>query len=194
MKSKTQRQKQCRGSSKLPVICRQPQTFQRKFSDTTAKVENPVYKEEDNSKNNYILSNPDSREEKQIIFNEIKQKNSRDNILLPVTNNLSKSAQTLHGPWYMNMEDVRSNINNRLSTSLKELSSENATSRQDEPDLTPFMFAHPDGTPRTMYIMPSFEKRFQQAIHARYIRKPGTKLDPIEKELDIAEIFEKKNE
>lgn len=95
--------------------------------------------------------------------------------------------------WSTNMNEARSNIKTRLSTCLNEVPSEKATSNTNETDLDQYMYPHPDGTPRTMYIMPSFDARFQQAMKARYIRKPGTKLDPIDKELDLDAIFNRKS-
>ena len=105
---------------------------------------------------------------------------------LPEMRKLSKSANTLHNnAWYANLEDVRSTINQRLSISMNDLSRTNS-----EKALEPYLYAPPDGLPRTMYLMPSMDERFKQAMKARYIRKPGTKIDPIERELNINEIFD----
>lgn len=48
---------------------------------------------------------------------------------------------------------------------------------------------NPDGTPRTVHTMPSFETRWEEAQKARYIRT--TKLRESETELSVKEIFEK---
>lgn len=117
--------------------------------------------------------------------------------LLPQTRILSKSEQSLNAAWYTNIEEVRSNINKRLSTSMNDLEgakvNDDDANDDDDDEITPYMHVPPDGLPRTMYMMPSFDDRFKEAMQARYIRKPGTKLDPIEKELDLNEIFNRKS-
>jgi len=107
---------------------------------------------------------------------------------LPEMSKLSKSESTLNNAsWYTNLDDVRSAINQRLSISMNELDNSNS-----ESGLEPYLYAPPDGLPRTMYLMPSMEERFKQAMKARYIRKPGTRIDPIERELNLDEIFDPK--
>ena len=107
---------------------------------------------------------------------------------LPEMSKLSKSESTLNNAsWYTNLDDVRSAINQRLSISMNELDNSNP-----ESGLEPYLYAPPDGLPRTMYLMPSMEERFKQAMKARYIRKPGTRIDPIERELNVDEIFDSK--
>ena len=130
---------------------------------------------------------------------KLKRKDSYALGLLPQTKILSKSEQSLNAAWYTNIDEVRSNINKRLSTSMNELESTKVSDvdsdddDDDNDEITPYMHVPPDGLPRTMFMMPSFEDRFKQAMQARYIRKPGTKLDPIEKELDLNEIFKRKS-
>ena len=132
---------------------------------------------------------------------KLKRKDSYALGLLPQTKILSKSEQCLNSAWYTNIDEVRSNINKRLSTSMNELESTKVgdvdsyddDDDDDDDEITPYMHVPPDGLPRTMYMMPSFEDRFKEAMQARYIRKPGTKLDPIEKELDLNEIFNRKS-
>lgn len=105
---------------------------------------------------------------------------------LPEMNQLSKSENALNNAaWYTNMDEVRSTIQQRLSNSMNDLSKSNS-----DKALEPFLYAPPDGLPRTMYLMPSMDDQFKQAMRARYIRKPGTKIDPIERELNLDEIFD----
>eukprot|EP00795_Rhopilema_esculentum_P011027 gene11027-19872_t len=119
---------------------------------------------------------------------ESRKSQPMDSLNLPVTRKRSKSEQNLNAAWYSNLDEVRSVINQRLSTSMNNLDGKKG---DEEKDLEPFMFAVPDGLPRTMYMLPSLDERFHQATKARYIRKPGTKLDPIERELNLNEIFNK---
>ncbi len=187
-----------RESSKLPSLAKQqPQTqgHTRAASEPIAVSvsfeEEDVFKPITNDKEETQNSSRNSFD-KQGTLTELKRIASKDSIQLPRTKTLSKSEQTLQGPWCADINEVRTNINNRLSTSMSELSTEKTNSPGlEDLDLNPFMYAHPDGTPRTMFTMPSFQDRFQEAMRARYIRKPGTKLDPIDKELNMDEIFDK---
>ena len=106
---------------------------------------------------------------------------------------MSKSEQSLNLGWYTNIDIARLNITKRLSTSTGDVRGSSAKPSNSGPDLTPYLFAPPDGLPRTMYIMPSIDERMKQARLAKYVRKPGTKLDPIDKELQIDEVFDKSN-
>ena len=117
---------------------------------------------------------------------ETKRGISKEPVGLPEMSKLSRSENTLNNTgWYANLDDVRSTIKQRLSISMNDLSKSNP-----EKELEPYLYAPPDGLPRTMYLMPSMDERFKQAMKARYIRKPGTRIDPVEKELDIKEIFD----
>ena len=122
---------------------------------------------------------------------ESRKSQPMDSLNLPVMRKRSKSEQNLNAAWYSNLDEVRSVINQRLSTSMNNLDGKKG---DEEKDLEPFMFAVPDGLPRTMYMLPSLDERFRQATKARYIRKPGTKLDPIERELNLNEIFNKNSD
>ena len=113
----------------------------------------------------------------------------KQSVNLPEMSKLSRSESTLHNTaWYADLSHVRSTINQRLSISMNELNNANP-----EKELEPYLYAPPDGLPRTMYLMPSMDERFKQAMKARYIRKPGTRIDPIERELNIKEIFDRSN-
>lgn len=114
---------------------------------------------------------------------------AKDAFTLPMMSKFSKSENTLNNAaWYTNIDEVRSTIKQRLSLSTNDLSKSSP-----EKELEPYLYAPPDGLPRTMYLMPSMDERFKQAMKARYIRKPGTKINPIERELNIKEIFDSSN-
>ena len=108
----------------------------------------------------------------------------------------------------LDLDSVKNSINRRLSvttnTSSNNTSNSTTTNNINNPgsssspesvvDPTPYMFAPPDGLPRTVYLIPPFEDMFLEAKKARYIRYPRKRLDPVndpERELDIHEIFDK---
>ena len=103
---------------------------------------------------------------------------------------ISKSENSLSN---LNVDAVKDRIQNRLSGSSAVTVSQPG---QDQMDASAFLYAPPDGLPRTVYLLPTLEELFNEAKKARYIRKPRkpkeerTRDDP-ERELGIDEIFGK---
>lgn len=94
----------------------------------------------------------------------------------------------------MNLDAVKDRIQNRLSQQTTNQLMDNDD--DDEPDITPYLHAPPDGLPRTVYLLPPLTDLLQEAKKARYIRRPKKPLEELEpddpeRELGIDEIFSK---
>lgn len=100
---------------------------------------------------------------------------------------LSKSEKCLAN---LSVDAAKDRVQNRLSAGNV---SQSALEKQDS---SAFLYAPPDGLPRTVYLLPPLEELFDEAKKARYIRKfrrPKEEMahDDPERELGIDEIFGK---